>query len=45
MKDFLITKITIKDNNIKIPIKSILNFSINSGLKEKLAILENANYR
>lgn len=40
-----ITKITINDNNIKIPIKSILNFSINSGLKEKLAILENANYR
>lgn len=40
-----ITKITIKDNNIKIPITSILNFSINSGLKEKLAILENANYR
>ena len=40
-----ITKLTIKDNNIKIPIKSIMNFSINSDLKEKLAILDNANYR
>jgi hypothetical protein len=40
-----ITKLTIKDNNIKIPIKSIMNFTINSDLKEKLAILDNTNYR
>jgi hypothetical protein len=40
-----ITKLTIKDNNIKIPIKSIMNFSINSDLKEKLAILDNTTYR
>ena len=40
-----ITKLTIKDNNIKIPIKSIMNFSINSYWKEKLAILDNTKYR
>ena len=40
-----ITKLTIKDNPIKISIKSIMNFSINSNLKEKLALLDNTNYR
>lgn len=40
-----ITKLTIKDNNTKIPIQSIMNFSINTDLKKKLAILENTNYR
>jgi hypothetical protein len=40
-----ITKLTIKDNNIKIPIKSIMNFYINSDFKENLAILDNTNYR
>jgi hypothetical protein len=44
-EDLPITKLTLKDNNIKIPIKSIINFSINSDLKEKLAILDNTNYR
>jgi hypothetical protein len=44
-EDLPITKLTLKDNYIKIPIKSIINFSINSDLKEKLAILDNTNYR